>query len=179
MIPIGYNIQKAKGVKMLNKKRLTRVVLPGLCATLANSVIADEWTFNEFDNLNSGYSESRLSVTSKDLTTALELVCNQYGVQLLVTATGWQPAFYDQGVSWLADSNQGGRLDIPPTDSTAGLRGAWQALTEEQPKKLLNAINSSDILTLRFKINGNFQNKVLDTTGAANSAALFLDSCLL
>lgn len=155
------------------------VILGFVALMPINAALAEEWSFNQFSDLTSGYNESRLSVTSKDLTTALELICNQYGVQLLVTGTSWHPAFYDKGVSWIADSNQGGRLDIPPTDSTAGLRGSWQALTDEQPKRLLNAINSSDSLTFRFKISGEFQNKILDTTGAANSAAQFLDACLL
>tara|TARA_B100000809_G_scaffold195655_1_gene195062 strand:- start:90 stop:584 length:495 start_codon:yes stop_codon:yes gene_type:complete len=164
---------------MLTNKKLMNKIIIGLAAITVNTVNADDWSFNEFNNITSGYIESRLSVTSKDLTTALELICNQYGVQLLVTGTSWHPAFYEHGVAWFGDNNQGGLLDMPPTDSKAGLNGAWQALTDKQPRNLLNAINTSEYLTFRFKIAGVFQNRVLDTTDAGSSAAKFLDACLL
>lgn len=161
------------------KNKLTNKIIIALTALTVSAASADDWSYNEFSDNLSGYNESRLSVTSKDLTTAIELICNQYGVQLLITASGWVPAFYDQGVSWLADSKQGGRLDIPPTDSTAGLRGTWQAITDKQPKDLLTAINSSATVDFRFKINGKHQTKTINTTGAETSTAPFLKACLL
>jgi hypothetical protein len=155
-------------------------IIVGIAVLIAiNTAKAEGWSFNEFNDLNNGYNEYRLSAHSKDLTTSLEFICNKYGAQLLLTFTGWRPAFYEKNVSWIADLKQGGILDMTPTDSTAGLRGTWQAITSEQPKNLLNAINSSNSLNFRFKIAGKFKNKILDTTGAENSAAKFLDACLL
>jgi len=144
----------------------------------ATTATAEKWSFNKFDDLETGYHESRLSVVSKDLTTAFDLVCNKYGVQLLITATSWKPAFYDVGLSWVSDAGQGGRLDIPASDTLSGLRGSWPKLTNEGPKRLINAINKSDSITFNFSISGKVKSKIIVASKNTNeSLGLFLNSC--
>lgn len=145
---------------------------------ISAATAADDWSFNEHNDMMTGYNETRLSVTASDLKTAFDLVCNQYGVQLLITGTGWKPDFYQPGLSWLTDSQMGGRMTIEPSDTLAGLRGAWPSLNSDQPKRLIEAIKSSDAIAFNFYISQQSRKKVIDTTEAGPVLALFLDSCL-
>jgi hypothetical protein len=160
------------------KNKLLLIIKISLLSLISKNIIAEDWQFHSLDNVTNGYSETRLSSTSNDLKTSLNLICNKYGVQLLITATGWKPAFYENNVSWLGDIDQGGVLNLNPTDSTAGLQGEWHELTEREPEMLLNAINSNNSITFMFKIYGKIEYKKLNTKAAHINAKKFLDSCL-